>query len=220
MTTTNDVNSLLIGMVAATATLILIVAAQSFGLRSIKALRGLWAEKVIFLGLTTPAKDMVPLLNRYLSEGDVLQLTGSNGDYIRGKNGSYFKNNIRRWLNDGVKIEYFLTNADPKSVPILRKIESDFPNKFSLYVSSTSISKSGKDHRINNIADLFQDLHPILLHLKGGKRAMFIEYDHPPGSPVAYAAKFVPPSEMDADAIEEFEFYEERIAVLRQEAIN
>jgi hypothetical protein len=146
---------------------------------------------------------LVPRIDPFVRLGSLLYIIGNDGTYIRKSRGLKWLAQLEAWVKRGCTISYVLTNADVRSLGLLRSLHDRYPSKFLLYAPVLNDSLPSE---LCKLAKQYETFHPILLENLDGTRAMWIEHYHPKDSELAFKVEFVAPREARMDN-ERFELY-------------
>lgn len=148
-------------------------------------------------------------------QGAVITIVGSDGCYLAdAERRAGFIQRLKTWLGRGAKFHYVLVNASDEGAEALKAFARDVDTDAFTYTILTDADETTQ--QMVDIADEFDELHPTLIRLANGDRAMWVEYEHRRGEVIAENCKFVPPFAFKRDSIvqEEFAEYDQKIAVL------
>ena len=175
------------------AALLFAAVANSIFLRQRKAVRksqqsfsSIDLSRPLILRAATVADDMFPIMSHLKLQGSTIEVVGGDGEYIVMDNGIRLIDGIKEWISAGATVKYFLVCPSARALERFRELSHEVGENFELVVLAQGCEAFG-----------FETLHPTLVHLaNGGGNAMWVEYNHPANSKIAYNVKFVGPGAM------------------------
>lgn len=157
------------------------------------------------------AHDLAPLIDNLPGKnGGRLRIVGSDGEYIHGApGGRLWAESLRRWVGEGLCIEYVLANPSGPAQESLRKLAEETkaaPGTLEIIEFPVAGDGGERDDALNSLEFRFETFHPVLFLGCGGERAMWLEGRHRRGSPCAYNVTWAAPEAMrDRAWIDAFE---------------
>lgn len=138
---------------------------------------------VVKYGVATISSQLVPHINELpLNQASRLTFWSFDGSYFRDKTKcETLCAGLKDWLERGAHVDYIFSSA--VEVPsALASLFEEFPDELSIHVVPPVL----KDQRGLEIISRLTSLHPNLFEFDDtGKRAMWIEHRHLPGTTIA-----------------------------------
>lgn len=130
--------------------------------------------------------------------------------FSSGKRSKFSCKALERWLSRGATITYVFASPNSTVPAALDALAESSAGKLKVH----RISMNELDDVGQRIALRFKSLHPTLINLGGNRgKAMWVEYNHPEGSSVAYDVQFYSPQALNSSmALAEFAAYERQIS--------
>jgi hypothetical protein len=164
------------------------------------------------LAEATIARDLVPKLNKLVTEPFTFFITGGDGYSLTMRKPYPWRRFLKRALWNGSTIHYILTkvsNGDRhKFLKVKAELEEGAKGKINFYIAPSD-QPSDPD---SELIESFQTFHPAVLAESPNRRLMWIEDYHPPHSTVAYSCEFVPPA--DAATDQRYDLYKTQLVHL------
>lgn len=158
------------------------------------------------------ANDLAPLIDSLRGKnGGRLRIVGSDGEYICGApGGGLWAESLRRWVGEGLRVEYVLANPSASARESLEKLaEETKAAPGTLEIIEFPGDGGERDGALESLESRFGTFHPVLFRGSGGERAMWLEGHHDRNSHIAYNVTWAAPEAMRGkpDWIDAFEKY-------------
>ncbi len=158
------------------------------------------------------ANDLAPLIDSLRGKnGGRLRIVGSDGEYICGApGGGLWAESLRRWVGEGLRVEYVLANPSASARESLEKLaEETKAAPGTLEIIEFPGDGGERNGAFESLESRFGTFHPVLFRGSGGERAMWLEGCHDRNSHIAYNVTWAAPEAMRGkpDWIDAFEKY-------------
>lgn len=166
--------------------------------------RDAFDKKVIFIGVTQIATDLVPLMLKLVRKyGAELRMRtfGVDGAYFASLTAWLWNFAIKHALKRDVQVDYVLRKMNPKAEKSLSKLaKSSKGDALRVYVVQDSLL----DDEVQAHLDEMRTRHATLFTGPDNARAMWLEGKHKEGGTYAYNVRYVSPRAMVGEWEEEY----------------